>query len=120
MSRTETIWVTKGKVGDLLVSGHKFPIWTSNFTDRLNFEIKIYCKVELEFLLMGYLIERGFNARYLYADKTAFYLIGRRERIREELESLARDKLADVNFNKFDDFLLKVDKYFIVKRMEEA
>lgn len=109
----------RGKIGDLLILEHKFPLWLSNLgSSRLIFDIQIYCDVKLEFLLMEYLIERGFNARYLYDKKTVFYTIGKKEKIKEELETLVRDKLAEIDFNKFDEICWKVSKQFLIERLK--
>ena len=107
----------KCKIGKLKVSYHKFPIWIENKWGKDIFEINIYCESNVADILMDSLIDRKFSSRFSGDTKTVAYKFHSRDMAVEELNLLVKDKLAEIDFNKLDDFLLKVDKKFVVERL---
>lgn len=105
------------KIGKLFVSNHRFPIWIVNRWGVDIFEINIYCDSNVVDILMDSLDGRNFFPRFSGDTKTVAFKINSRKAVERELHSLAEDEKLEINFKKLDDFFLKVDKEFVVKRL---
>lgn len=117
--------IIKRKIGKLPIETvGEFPIMIENmWNDWKIFAVNIFCKSSISDIPEDILYGRGFHSRFidnkpLHNRNTAIYKINNRVGILEDLKALAKDKLAEINFKKLDDFFIQVDKHFIVKRLE--
>ena len=106
------------KIGRLCVSGHKFPIWIENKWGKDIFEIEIYCESTVVDILMESLAIERFYSRFSGDTKTVLYKLNTRLQVEERLKSIGRDELVDIDFKKLSDFLMQVDKKYVVERLE--
>ena len=105
------------KIGKVFHNNREFPVWIDNSLAQEIVSLNIFDDGQLN---EDALDELGFKKKFIPCSPETFshYYFVEIKQIREKLKELHNHFKVEIDYNKLDKFLFKIEKVMVVRRLE--